>query len=117
MSTANTAIILVDPYNDFLHTDGMMNSAVLEDLSRSNVIENMKKLLFFARSKKIPVFYSLHQNYVPGHYDGWQHMTKLNAAIKKLHVFAEGWGGTVFEGLEPLSENSDVVATKHWNMK
>jgi nicotinamidase-related amidase len=113
MSTANTAIILIDTYNDFLHPNGMMHSAIIGDLTKSNVIPNIKKLLAFARSHKIPVFYSLHQNYVTGQYNGWQHMTKLNAAIKKLHVFAEGWGGTVLEGLEPSIENGDVVAHKH----
>ena len=44
-------------------------------------------------------------------------MTKLNAGVKKMHVFAEGFGGTILEGLEPSRENGDVVASKHWNMK
>lgn len=114
---SNTAIVLVDPYNDFLHTAGMMHSSIAADLEASNVIYNLKTLLAFARSQKIPVFYSLHQNYVEGHYSGWKHLTKLNAAIKELHVFAEGFGGKILEGLEPVAENGDVVASKHWNMK
>ena len=39
-------------------------------------------------------------------------LTKLNAAIKNLHVFAEGFGGTIFEGLNPMGENGDVIASK-----
>ena len=117
MSTANTAIVLIDPYNDFVHAKGMMNAHIAADLAASNVVESIKKLLSFARLHKIPVFYTLHQNYVEGHYAGWKHLTKLNAAIKDLHVFSEGWGGTIFEGLEPVIENGDVVLSKHWNMK
>ncbi|KAE9371433.1 Isochorismatase hydrolase [Stipitochalara longipes BDJ] len=113
---ANTAIVLIDPYNDFVHPSGMMHSTIATDLAASNVIHNIKTLLTYARSQKIPVFYSLHQNYVQGHYEGWQHLTKLNAAIKELHVFAEGFGGTIFEDFKPIIENGDVVASKHWNM-
>ena len=116
-NTANTAIILIDPYNDFVHPSGMMHSAIAADLAASNVVNNIKTSLTYARSQQIPVFYSLHQNYVPGHYEGWQHLTKLNAAIKELHVFAEGWCGTIFEEFKPVVENGDVVASKHWNMK
>ena len=50
MSAENTAIVLIDLYNDFLHTDVMRNSAIVVDLIRSNVIENIKKRLAFARS-------------------------------------------------------------------
>jgi nicotinamidase-related amidase len=116
-NTPNTAIILIDPYNDFVHPLGMMHSTITADLSASNVVQNIKMLLTYARSQKIPVFYSLHQNYIQGHYEGWQHLTKLNAAIKELHVFAEGFGGTIFEEFKPVIENGDVVASKHWNMK
>lgn len=115
--TSNTATVLIDPYNDFAHPTGMMHSAIAADLTASNVIPNIKTLLSYARSHKIPVFYSLHQNYVEGHYSGWKHLTKLNAAIKELHVFAEGFGGTILEELKPVIENGDLVASKHWNMK
>jgi len=67
--------------------------------------------------RKSPYSNSLHQNYVEGHYAGWQHLTKLNAAIKELHVFAKGFGGSIFEDFKPVIENGDVVASKHWNMK
>jgi hypothetical protein len=36
-------------------------------------------------------------------------LTNLNAAIKELFVFAQGFGGTVFEDLKPVIENRDVV--------
>jgi nicotinamidase-related amidase len=109
--TANTAIILIDPYNDFVHPSGMMHSTIAADMAASNVVNNIKALLTYARSHRIPIFYSLHQNYIEGHYAGWKHLTRLNAAIKSLHVFAEGF--------KPLIGNGDVVvvASKHWNMK
>ena len=101
----------------FVHPSGMMHSTITADLAASNVIHNIKALLTYARSRKIPVFYSLHQNYVEGHYAGWKQLTKLNAAIKSLHIFAEGFGGTICEDLKPVIDNGDVVASKHWNMK
>ncbi|KAK4947976.1 hypothetical protein LTR10_013029 [Elasticomyces elasticus] len=112
----NTAIVLIDPYNDFLHEGGKMYFATKEDLVRKNTIENLKTLVKFARSKNIPIYYGLHQQFREGFFDGWKHMAHIHEDIKRTATFAEGsFGALIYEGLEPSLENGDVVVSKHWN--
>ncbi|KIW19986.1 hypothetical protein PV08_00561 [Exophiala spinifera] len=114
--TANTGIVLIDPYNDFLHPEGKMYFATKEDLGRKNTIAHLKELVAFARSRKIPIYYGLHQQYKPGFFDGWKHMAHIHENIKKTATFAEGsFGAEIYQGLEPSLENGDVVVSKHWN--
>lgn len=114
----NTAIVLIDPYNDFLHEDGKMYFATKEDLARKNTIEHLKTLVKFARSKNIPIYYGLHQQFKEGFFDGWKHMAHVHENIMRTATFAEGsFGALIYEGLEPSLENGDVVVSKHWNSR
>ncbi|RFU31607.1 hypothetical protein B7463_g4736, partial [Scytalidium lignicola] len=116
MSTSsNTAIILIDPYNDFLHPEGKMYPALSASLAETNTISHINDLLIAVRSHKIPVYYGLHQQYKLGSFDGWKHMKALHQSQKDNKVFEEGsWGAEIFEGMEPKLENGDVVVSKHW---
>jgi nicotinamidase-related amidase len=118
ISLENTAIVLIDLYNDFLHEKGKMYFATKEDLARKGTIEHLKVLVKFARSKKIPIYYGLHQQYKEGFFDGWKHMAHIHEEIKQTTTFAEGsFGALIYEGLEPSLENGDVVVSKHWNSR
>lgn len=116
--TNDTAIVLIDPYNDFLHPDGKLTPRLAESLKKTNTIHNIKQLLTAARSKKIPVYYGLHQQFHAGQYDGWKHMTASHQGLQSNKVFEEGsWGAKFYEGLEPDPSNGDVVVSKHWNSR
>jgi nicotinamidase-related amidase len=116
IDATNTAILLIDPYNDFLHPDGKLNSLLNDDLARTNAIKHIKDVVTAARHHQIPIFYGLHQQIRPGFYDGWHHMRKIHISQKEGHAFEEGsWGAQVFEGLEPDLSNKDVVVSKHWS--
>lgn len=115
---SDTAIVLIDVYNDFLHENGKMYFATKEDLARKRTIGNLLKLVKFARQEKIPIYYGLHQQYREGFFDGWKHMAHLHEAVKKSTTFAEGsFGAQIYAGLEPSLENKDVVVSKHWNSR
>jgi len=115
-SHPHTAVILVDPYNDFLHPNGKMYSALSESLTDTNTISHINDLLTAARAHKIPVYYGLHQQYKPGFFNGWKHMKALHESQMKNKVFEEGsWGAQIFEGMEPKLDNGDVVVSKHWS--
>lgn len=111
----NTAILLIDPYNDFLHPSGKANAGIRDSLEKTNTISNIHKLLKIARSKRIPVFYCLHQQSHPHAMVGWKHFTKSLASIKAGEIFEAGsWGVEYYEGMAPDFENRDVVVSKHW---
>ncbi|KAK4862197.1 hypothetical protein LT330_003335 [Penicillium expansum] len=111
---AGTAIVLIDPYNDFLHPDGKGTSA-LTDLDEKDTISHLKKVVMNARLRGVPIYYGLHQQWTPDHYNGWQHMTPSHIRQQEVQMFAEGsFGSQIYEGLEPDSKNGDVVVSRHW---
>jgi len=109
------ALVLVDPLNDFLHPDGKLYPAVKESLEATDAVVNIRRLVEGARSAGIPIYYGLHQQYREGNYQGWLHTRPSHSRTKERQVFA-GWGGEVLEGLEPeITDNHDVVVSRHWN--
>jgi nicotinamidase-related amidase len=116
--TTDTGILLIDPYNDFLHKNGKLNPRIAESLEKTNTIAHIHQLIKAARSRKIPIFYCLHQQTTPHIYKDWQIMTDSQKAIKGKMAFEEGsWGAQFFEGMEPDFDAGDVVVSKHWNSR
>jgi nicotinamidase-related amidase len=114
----DTAILLIDPYNDFLHKDGKVNARIAESLEVTDTISHVHRLIKAARSHKIPIFYCLHQQITPQTYKDWQFMTNSQKRLKGNMVFEEGsWGAQIFKGMEPDFEVGDVVVSKHWNSR
>jgi len=60
-----TAIVLIEPQNDFLTPGGTMYQYIAEQLKKRNVITNLKKLLQGARCK-VKIFYVLFEAFKPG---------------------------------------------------
>lgn len=115
---ANTAVILIDPYNDFLHPDGKFAGALQSNLVAGDTVARLREVVAAARGSKIPIYYGLHQQYEEGHYDGWKHMGLTHPNLKATKMFEKGsWGAGFFEGLEPQLSNGDVVVSKHWNSR
>lgn len=113
-----TAVILIDPYNDFLHKDGKLNKALAASMAESDTVQNIQKALKVAREQKCPVFYALHQQSHSHHLMGWQFANRSQKRISELKVFEEGsWGAQIYEGMEPLLDNGDVIVSKHWNSR
>jgi nicotinamidase-related amidase len=54
---AKTAVVLIEPQNDFLSPGGTMYAFIKEELTRRNVIDNLAKLLQGARDKGVKVMY------------------------------------------------------------
>lgn len=52
-----TAIVLIEPQNDFLSPGGTMYTYIADQLAERNVIENIRALLASARDKGIKVMY------------------------------------------------------------
>lgn len=118
--SGKTAIILIDPYNDFLHASGKAYGPLAESLSSVGAVPNILALLAWARApeNRIPVFYALHHQTTAEDYNGWLYPSKTNIMIKENKVFEKGsWGAAFYEGTEPNYGNGDVVATEHWNSR
>ena len=115
---SETAFLLIDPYNDFLHPEGKLTNMLAESLADSNTIEHLKQLVTAVRKAKIPIFYALHQQSRPDQYRDWQFMTTAQKGLEAKKLFEEGsFGAQFYEGLEPDPKNGDVVVSKHWNSR
>ncbi|CAG8956846.1 hypothetical protein HYFRA_00012301 [Hymenoscyphus fraxineus] len=111
----NTAIVLIDPYNDFLHPSGKLNHMLATSLAATNSITHLQTLVTYAHTHQIPIFYGLHQQVRPGFIAGWTHPTSTQKSQKEHSAFEEGsWGVEIYTGLEPDIEKGDVVVSKHW---
>jgi nicotinamidase-related amidase len=112
---SNTAILIIDPYNDFLHPSGKLNSLLAQSLKETNTIQNLQILVKAAREYGIPIFYGLHQQHKPGFIAKWEHPTTMQKSQRDSVAFEEGsWGVEIYEGLEPDISRGDVVVSKHW---
>lgn len=113
-----TAILFIDPYNDFLHPEGKINKAVADSMAKTNTISHMFEVLQVARERKLPVFYCLHQQSHAHHLMGWQYPNKSQKGLRDKRVFEVGsWGAEFYKGMEPVPDNGDVVVAKHWNSR
>ncbi|RTE70311.1 hypothetical protein BHE90_015297 [Fusarium euwallaceae] len=110
-----SAVILVDPFNDFLHPEGKLYGRVQESLVAADTVAHLRDLVNAAHAARIPIFYALHQSCERGNFDGWRHLSP--SAARGVGAFAIGsWGAEILDGLEPdVPGNGDVVVSRHWN--
>jgi len=57
LDASKTAIVLIEPQNDFLKPGGTMFQYIKDQLAERNVIQNLQKLLDGARKKRVKIFY------------------------------------------------------------
>lgn len=108
-----TALLFIDPYNDFLAEEGKMWPA-LSEVSRSvGLHANLATMRAAARDAGWPIFILPHHRHRPEDFQGWTNLTPSQAAAHEYQLFAEGeWGGEWYEGFGP--EPGDIVIKEHW---
>ncbi|QAY79071.1 isochorismatase family cysteine hydrolase [Sphingosinicella sp. BN140058] len=110
---ASTALLLVDPYNDFLSEGGKVWPRVQEVAEAVGLLANLKALQAAARSAGIQVAIAPHRRWEPGDYEDWHHPNPTQIAIMRRHSFARGeWGGAWHPDFVP--QPGDIVAKEHW---
>ncbi|RYO43328.1 hypothetical protein AA0111_g631 [Alternaria arborescens] len=114
-----TALVLIDVYNEFLHPEGKINPFVSESMAKTNTLDHLQEVVKAARKAGIPIYYSLHQQWKEGNYQGWLHMNPTTSGMSQHRLLQEGsWGAEIYPGLEPdVLGNKDVVVSKHWNSR
>ena len=118
MSYKDTAVLLIDPYNDYIHPNGKVYDLCKDSLEATDTVTHMKALIKAARANNIPIFYCMHQQWKTGNFDAWNRMGPFHKMLKEKKVCEEGtWGAQIYEGLEPDLARGDIVVGKHWNAK
>ncbi|MFT4849093.1 MAG: nicotinamidase-related amidase [Sediminicola sp.] len=83
-----TAIVITDPQNDFLSTDGVTWGLVGESVKKNGTIKNLETLFKLGKEKGIPVFVSPHYYYKHDH--KWQFEGALETAMHGMGMFDRG---------------------------
>jgi nicotinamidase-related amidase len=108
-----TALLLVDPYNDFLSDGGKLWPNVKAVAESVELLQHLRALVEAARRAGIAVFYVPHRRWCEGDYDGWRHPGPWQVLTDRGAVFAEGtWGGDWHPDLVPRP--GDVLVEQHW---
>ena len=108
-----TALLVVDPYNDFISEGGKYWGRVRESAEKVGCVPNMLRVLEASRHAGLQVFFAPHHRWRQGDYETWKYWSPTQRSAAKNHAFEEGtWGGTFREEFKPLP--GEIVAQEHW---
>jgi Isochorismatase family len=109
----STALLFVDPYNDFLSEGGKVWPFVEKVAREVGLLDNLRTINKAVRNAGIRVVYVPHRRWQPGDYQCWCHPSPSQRKIMDGHHFAKGeWGGEWHPDFAPQS--GDIVALEHW---
>ncbi len=108
-----TALLVIDPYNDFISEGGKLWNRVKAVAEANSCVPNMLQVLNAARKAQLRIFYALHHRYRPGDYETWKYIAPVQKAAWEHKSFEDGtWGGTIRSEFSP--QPGDIVALEHW---
>lgn len=117
IETANTALVITDPQNDFLSPQGVAWGVVGESVQENNTVDNIETLFRAAHENGLPVFVSPHYYYPSDH--EWQFKGALEKLMHTIKMFDrkgplslenfKGSGPDWLERYKPYIENDNTV--------
>src|SRR6201993_1407335 len=108
-----TALLIIDPYNDFISEGGKIWDRIKNVAEANNCVPNMADVMNVSRKAGLRIVYALHHRYRPGDYETWKYIAPIQKAAWKSKVFENGtWGGEIRAEFAP--QPGDIVAQEHW---
>jgi len=110
--TEITALLVIDPYNDFISEGGKLWDRIKTVAEANDCLPHMLQVLNAARNEELRVFYALHHRYRPGDYETWKYIAPIQKAAWSRKTFEDGtWGGEIRSEFKP--QPGDVVGLEH----
>jgi nicotinamidase-related amidase len=110
---ATSAILLVDPYNDFLSEGGKLWPRVKAIAEEVQLLEHVRQVVSTARGQGFKVIFVPHHRWEAGDYVSFDNPSPYQLGSAKAQVFAkDSWGGTFYDDFQPQA--GDVIALEHW---
>lgn len=108
-----TALLFVDPYNDFLAEGGKLWPMVSDVANTVGLHANLRTITAAVRKAGMPVFIVPHHRAEPYDFAGWDHPTPYQLGGSKLQVFAkDSWGAEWHADFAP--KPGDTIVKEHW---
>ncbi len=101
----HTAIVVIDPQNDFLHDEGWYARQGIDIAHMRRCIEPIKALVAEARKKTVPVVWTRHGS--RGLEDGGPFM-RLRPFLRDGGLRQDTWGNEILAALDPRTEDWHV---------
>lgn len=122
INSTNTALLVVDPQNDFLSEQGVTWELVGDSVKENKTIENIERLFKTAKEHDYDVFISPHYYYPSDH--GWKFegtiekvMHQINMFDRKSALSLEGFKGSGADWLERykpyIEDGKTIVVSPH----
>ena len=109
----STALLVIDPYNDFIASEGKIWPYLRDVAERLNSVPNMHALVTAARAAALQIVFVPHRQFEAGDLEGWKFLNPTHAGARKLQPFVRGSWGAQFHD-EFRREPGDIVAQEHW---
>src|SRR2546428_333279 len=84
-----TALLIVDPYNDFMSEGGKFFERTKETAEAVGYYANMRKLIPAIRAAHMQVIIVPHHRWREGDFRGWKHMNPSQVRVNQAQGFAE----------------------------
>ncbi|MDC0676098.1 isochorismatase family cysteine hydrolase [Nannocystis radixulma] len=108
-----TALLFVDPYNDFLSEGGKVWPRIRGVAEQVGLLDNLRAIVAAVRAAGIRVFIVPHRRWEPGDLESWQRATPYQRMAARAQTFAKGsWGGEWHPDFAP--KTGDIVVKEHW---
>jgi ureidoacrylate peracid hydrolase len=108
-----TALLVIDPYNDFISEGGKIWNRIRSVAEANDCVPHMLQILNTARDAGLRVFYAMHRRYRPGDYESWNYIAPIQRMAWERKAFEYGkWGGEIRAEFEPRP--GEIVAAEHW---
>jgi len=108
-----TALMFIDPYNDFLSEGGKVWPRVKDVAQGNNLLDNLRTIVKAIRKAGVQVFIVPHKRWEPTDYQYWKYPNPTQVGIMSRQSFAKGtWGGQWHPDFAP--QQGDVIAKEHW---
>ena len=121
-NSEDTAVVIVDPQNDFLSPEGVTWELVGANVEENNTVANIESMFQAAKSGGYPVVVSPHYYYPTDH--GWQFGGTVETMMHDINMFdragslsLDGFEGSGADWLESLKEyiadGETIVTSPH----
>lgn len=108
-----TALLFVDPYNDFLSEGGKLWSAIRPIAEEVNLLDNLRAIDRAVREAGVQRIVVPHRRWQEGDYECWCHPSPTQRLLMTRKTFAKGtWGGEWHPDFGP--RDGDIVVHEHW---
>ena len=122
MVPEQTALVIIDPQNDFLSPNGVAWNVVGESVTENRTVEHLDTLFQTAKEIGMQVFISPHYYYPSDH--GWKFEGTLEAVMHSINMFHrddplrlenfEGSGADWLEQFKPyIADGQTIVVSPH----